>query len=251
MCFYNQIADSYDEMTNLDSRMDNIRRFIDRIKARYELSSAVDVACGIGRHAVVMSQMGIRAVGADMSAAMLQKAQAFAKQAGVQTQWINCPMQELSQHIKEKFDIVLCLGNSLPHILSQDDLDKTISGFAQILRPGGILLIQLLNYHRILKDKKRIVAVTRNNNNEYIRFYDFLRDLLQFNLLRIKWEGTKSKHTLSSTILFPYAFDILQRVLQEHKFSTINIYSDLDFNSFDEDNSPNLVIEAYNQTTVE
>jgi glycine/sarcosine N-methyltransferase len=251
MCFYDQIADSYDEMTNLDSRMDNIRSFIDRIKTRYELTSAVDVACGIGRHAVVMSQMGIRAVGADMSAAMLQKAQAFAKQAGVQTQWINCPMQELSQHIKEKFDIVLCLGNSLPHILSQDDLDKTISGFAQILRPGGILLIQLLNYHRILKDKKRIVAVTRNNNNEYIRFYDFLPELLQFNLLRIKWEGTKSKHILSSTILFPYAFAILQRVLQEHKFSTINTYSDLDFNRFDEDNSPNLVIEAYNQTTVE
>jgi len=251
MCFYNQIADSYDEMTNLDSHMDGIRSFIERIKTRYELRSAIDVACGTGRHAVVMSQMGIRAVGADISAAMLEKARAFTRQARVQTQWINCPMQELSQHVNENFDIVLCLGNSLPHILSQEDIDKTISGFAKVLRPGGVLFIQLLNYRKILEQKDRIVAITRKGNNEYIRFYDFLPKLIQFNLLKIDWQGKQSKHTLASTPLFPYTADILQETLQKHQFSTINTYSDLNFNSFDEDKSPGLVIEAYNQTTAE
>ena len=245
MCFYDQIADSYDEMTKLGSRLDSISKFVRQIKDRYNLDSAIDVACGTGRHAVTMSQMGIRATGADMSAAMLQKARALAKQAGAQTQWINCPMQELSQHVNEKFDIVLCLGNSLPHILSQDDLDRTISGFAKVLQPGGVLLIQLLNYHHILKQKDRIVAVTRNENREFIRFYDFLPELIQFNLLQIDWQGQQPKHTLSSTTLFPYTTDILQGALQRHNFSTVNTYADLDFNSFDRNKSSNLVIEAY------
>ena len=245
MDFYDQIADTYDEMTNLESRLESIRKFVTLIKNRYNLTSAVDVACGTGGHVTVMSQMGIRAVGADISAGMLDKARTFANQVGGQVQWINCPMQELSQHIKEKFDIVLCLGNSLPHILTQDDLDRNLSGFAEVLRPGGVLLIQLLNYHQVLKEKKRIVAVTKNNNNEYIRFYDFLPELIQFNLLRIKWEGKKSTHTLSSTTLFPYTFDILEEVLQKYKFSTINRYSDLEFRPFDEEESSNLVIEAY------
>ena len=245
MDFYDQIADTYDDMTNLESRLENIRQFISLIKNRYNLTSAIDVACGTGGHVIAMSQMGIRAVGVDISESMLDKARASAKEKGVKAQWIHCPMQELSQHIKEQFDIVLCLGNSLPHLLTKEDLSKTLSAFAQVLRPGGVLLVQLLNYHKILKDKNRLVAVTKKNNNEYIRFYDFLPDLLRFNLLRIKWEGTESKSILSSTELFPYTFDILQEGLQKHNFSTINTYSDLEFQPFDEENSSNLVIEAY------
>ena len=245
MDFYDQIADTYDDMTNLESRLENIRQFISLIKNRYNLTSAVDVACGTGGHVIALSQMCIRAVGVDISEGMLDKAIAVAKEKGVKSRWIRCPMQELSEHLNEKFDTIMCLGNSLPHILSQEDLYKTISGFARVLRPGGVLLIQLLNYHQILRDKKRIVAVTRNNNHEYIRFYDFLPDLITFNLLRIKWEGTKPKHFLSSTKLFPYTSDILEDALQKHNFSTLNIYSDLDFHPFDKENSSNLVIEAY------
>ena len=245
MDFYDQIADTYDEMTNLESRLENIRTFVSQLKNRYSLTSAIDVACGTGGHVIALSQICIRAVGVDISESMLDKARASAKEKGVKAQWIHCPMQELSQHIKEQFDIVLCLGNSLPHLLTKEDLSKTLSAFAQVLRPGGVLLVQLLNYHQVLKEKKRLVAVTKNNNNEYIRFYDFLPDLIQFNLLRIKWEGTKSKSTLSSTELFPYTFDSLENTLQEHNFSTVNFYEDLEFHPFNKENSSNLVIEAY------
>ena len=245
MDFYDQISETYDEMTNLKSRLESIKDFISSIKNRYNLTSGIDVACGTGRHVIAMSRMCIQAVGADVSKGMLDRAIVAAKEADVKARWVNCPMQELSQHVKEKFDIVLCLGNSLPHILSQEDLDKTISGFSEVLRPGGILLIQLLNYHRILKENNRIVAITKSSNNEYVRFYDFLPKLIQFNLLKIEWQGKQSKHTVASTPLFPYTMDVLQEALQKHLFSTINAYSDLDFNSFDEGNSTSLVIEAY------
>ena len=137
------------------------------------------------------------------------------------------------------------LGNSLPHILTQEDLDKTISAFAKILQPQGVLLIQLLNYRRILKQKNRIVAVTKNENREFIRFYDFLPELVRFNVLQIDWQSTPPKHTLSSTTLFPYTSDILQKAIHKHKFSTVSTYADLDFNNFDPNQSSNLVLEAH------
>ena len=89
MDFYNQIADSYDEMTNLDSHMDSIRSFVKRIKDRYELRTAIDATCGTGGHVIVMSQMCIQAVGVDISGGMLDKARAAAKQNGVKPRWIN------------------------------------------------------------------------------------------------------------------------------------------------------------------
>ena len=44
------------------------------------------------------------------------------------------------------FDAVLCLGNSLPHLLTQADLVAALRGMASVLRPGGLLILQNLNY---------------------------------------------------------------------------------------------------------
>ena len=44
------------------------------------------------------------------------------------------------------YDAVLCLGNSLPHLLTQDDLVAALRGMAGVLRPGGVLVLQNLNY---------------------------------------------------------------------------------------------------------
>ena len=44
------------------------------------------------------------------------------------------------------YDAVLCLGNSLPHLLTQDDLVAALRGMAGVLRPGGALVLQNLNY---------------------------------------------------------------------------------------------------------
>ena len=245
MDFYDSIALGYDDMTDLDSRLDNIRAFIHRLQQRYQPASALDVACGTGAHAVIMSQMGIRATGADLSSAMLSQAQALARQHNLDVPWINSPMQDLSQRLDDKFDLILCLGNSIPHLLTQADLDAALAGFAQLLQPGAVLLIQLLNYHKILQNKERIVAVTRTHDTEYIRFYDFLPELIQFNLLKITWQNNQAKSTLASTPLFPYTADTLTNPLAQPNFTTINTYGDLNFNPFDKNESPNLVIEAH------
>ena len=244
MDFYDHIAPGYDQMTNLDSRLTDIRDFIQRLQQRYQPTSALDVACGTGAHAVTMAQMAIRSVGADLSPAMLDKARTLAQKTGVQVSWLNSPMQELSQHLDEQFDLVLCLGNSLPHLLTPEDLDATLSGFAKLLQPRGVILLQLLNYHKILKNQERIVAITRKGPNEYIRFYDFLPQLIRFNLLTVPWQDNQAQPTLISTLLFPHTADTLTPALKRHNFTTIKTYADLNFNPFDPDTSPNLIIEA-------
>jgi SAM-dependent methyltransferase len=44
------------------------------------------------------------------------------------------------------YDAVLCLGNSLPHLLTQADLVAALRGMAAVLRPGGLFITQNLNY---------------------------------------------------------------------------------------------------------
>jgi len=107
---------------------------------------------------------------------MVEQSRARAEKAGVQAQWVVCPMQELAGTVEGKFDLILCLGNSIPHVLKQSELTQTVAGFAQLLNSGGILLVHLLNYAKILTEQKRIIAVNRVGDHEYIRFYDFVSE---------------------------------------------------------------------------
>ena len=249
MDFYDQISDSYDEMTDLKNRLERIEDFVKALMSRYGPKSVLDAACGTGAYVVKLAQMGIDVTGADISAGMLAKARAQSGRVGVGARWINCPMQQLADHCPEKYDVVMCLGNSIPHILTAGELDQTIKGFAGLLRPGGVLLIHLLNYSRIRQSGQRIVGVTRQGNNEYIRFYDIFPEIINFNLLKITWKGAHSEHQLTSTPLYPYTAQAIRQVIEKHGLGDISLYADYQFNPFDITQSQSLMVEAFVSST--
>jgi len=244
MDFYDEIAQDYDEFTNLSVREAGIQTFLDNVQDRYGFSSVLDAACGTGIHVVKSAQMGKRAVGADISAGMIEQSRARAKKADVPAIWVTCPMQGLAGTVEGKFDLILCLGNSIPHVLKQSELVQTVAGFAQLLNSGGILLVHFLNYAKILTEQKRIVAINRVGDDEYIRFYDFVGKLVNFNLLKISFQGTKNQHRLISTPLFPYTAGQLMNCLLKNGFEEVNIFGDLQFNPFDEKTSEAVLLEA-------
>jgi len=242
MGFYEEIAGQYDHMTRFHERMDKETAMLKRWIERYGFSTALDVACGTGLHAIALARLGIQAAGADISEAMLAKARSHAHEFGVQILWIQASMQELRQHLHAEYQAIFCLGNSLPHLLQQADLEAACANFYHLLSPGGVLVLQLLNYHRILTEQDRIVGIHRQGDATYIRFYDFSPGRLMFNLLTIHFHHETCTHALHSTPLYPYRQDELERHLSTHGFIDLESYGDMQFHPFEEQVSTNLVI---------
>jgi len=242
--FYGNIADRYDEMTRYSARFTSEQNILRKWVERYRLHSVLDVACGTGLHAILLARMGLHVYGADSSLAMLERAQKHAQEVDAEVTWIHSSMQELTRHVDATFDAVLCLGNSFPHLLTAEDAYEALNNFETLLNPGGIVVIQVLNYDRILKEKKRIVGINRNENREYIRFYDFNHDSIRFNVLYIEWENGKNSFDLFSTALYPYRKREIEAVLQKLHFSEITFYGDLSFNEFELNSSHNLIVVA-------
>ena len=158
MTFYDDLASEYDDITRHSQRAAAAAEFVDLLMSRYAIRSAVDVACGTGLYAVALAKAGVdTVVGTDISTEMLQQARRHARDAGVAVKWVEAPMQKLTTHLASKYDAVLCMGNSLPHLLNDDDLDAALSAFRASLTPGGVLVIHVLNYDRILAEGDRIV----------------------------------------------------------------------------------------------
>ena len=248
MDFYDNIADNYAELTGIAGRRTPAERFVKELTRRFDITSAVDAACGTGLFAIELGRCGVEVVGSDISHGMLKFAPANAADARIDTNlcsWLEAPMQELASRLEGPRDAVLCMGNSIPHLLTDDDLNRTIAGFATLLKPGGVLAVHLLNYARVLSEGERIVGVTRTGSKEFVRFYDFDRDSVAFNILEIQWDDEgRCSHKLLTTPLRPYLHSELIDALTTAGFKAIETFGDLKFNPFDPHTSDTLLLTA-------
>ena len=244
MGFYDDLADSYDTITASAEREQSAAAFVDELTRRFTVQSAVDAACGTGLYALALARRGIGVVGVDLSAGMLDRARVAAEDAGLRAEWLCAPMQELAAHLEGPHDAVLCMGNSLPHLLDDDDLDAALAGMTAMLAPDGVLVLHLLNYVRIVSEKERVIGTTRKGATEYVRFYDFLPGRVRFNILEIEWEGNDAQTQLCSTELRPYVADDLTAALTRHGLGSIETFGDLAFSPFTPQQSDSLLITA-------
>ncbi len=242
--FYDALSSDYDEMTRFHPRLEKEEAVLRRWVERFKFRKVLDAACGTGLHAIVFARLGMAVTAADLSAKMLEKARENARQAKSPVRWVQASLQNLTHHIQEQFQAIFCLGNSLPHLLTKEDLEQTFKNFYQLLQPGGILVVQLLNYHKILLEKQRIIGIRRQGDLEFVRFYDFLEKVVRFNILTIRWKNNTPEYTLQSTTLYPYRKENLEAVLHLVGLGELQFYGDMQFTPFNSNESANLVVVA-------
>ncbi len=152
--FYDRLARAFDVMTDWPARLAFEMPFIQRTLNQHNARSVLDTACGTGWHAIALAQKGYTTAGCDASPAMIERARTNAAQAGVNVRFETADFQRLDL-FPGKFDAILCLGNSLPHLLSREEL---VAAFGQILGRldhGGVVILHNLNYDLRLKTKPR------------------------------------------------------------------------------------------------
>jgi SAM-dependent methyltransferase len=146
--FYDALAPMFDVMTDWDARLAAEGPFLLESLEKIGARRVLDAACGSGGHALWLAGRGYDASGADSSLVMIEMARRKAAQAGVAVRFETADLSGLAAAFDDvaPFDAVLCLGNSLPHLLSQEALVGALRAMAGVLRPGGLLLLQNLNY---------------------------------------------------------------------------------------------------------
>jgi len=129
--------------------------FLLRLLADAPDDSVLDLGCGTGEHVAFFAQQGARAVGIDRSASMIEAARAH-EHAG-HGRFLVGEARDAPELLtqEEGFGLALCLGNVLPHVVESAELTALLDAARRVLRPGGLFLVQLLNYERILSQDVR------------------------------------------------------------------------------------------------
>ena len=246
--FYHAISDSYDEMTADRDRWERERDFLASLLKEFRWRRIMDAGCGTGGEAITLASLGATVAGVDTTFDFLESAREKADKAGVSVEWFHDDIRVIKHPTLTGFDAVFCRGNTLPHLLEQDDLKAALTTFKRIARPGGHLVLGWLNYHRILKTRERLVGTRRTDDKLILRFYDFQDEHLVFNLLVIPNSPTTAeksgKPTVSwhSTTLKPWTFNQLKPLLTETGWSIVAQWGSIDRSPFDEDISTDILL---------
>ena len=104
--------------------------------------------------------------------------------------------------------------------------------------------ISTVYYSRNLAWQRRILAVNRDGEREFIRFYDFGVPLLRFNILEIDWSQQPPQHRLQGTPLHPWRRAGVERAVEAAGFGAVEIYGDMRWGEYTAAKSQNLVVTA-------
>ncbi len=247
--FYDRLAESFDVMTDWKSRLAFEMPFIERTLAQSNARSVLDCACGTGEHAIALAQRGYRVAASDISAAMIARARENAARESVTIPFAVAGFQELRTTLRERFDAVLCLGNSLPHVLTDDAARDSLANMRDCLREGGVLILHNLNYDKRWKEKPRWFAVNsgelQGHETLVWRFADYGDELITFNIALF----TKNAEgvwlvDVQSTPQHPYQKSEIDALLQRAGFRNLQFYGSLKGEEFDAARSGDLVVVA-------
>jgi SAM-dependent methyltransferase len=137
-----------------------------RLLERTDPASVVlDAACGTGINAAALARLGYRVWAADGSEAMVAQAAARFRSEQLAIPVVRSMWAELPAAVGERFDVVLCIGNSLVHAVGREAMIDALTGLRTMVHPGGHLVVDSRNWEK-LHAERRIVqlanqAVTR------------------------------------------------------------------------------------------
>jgi SAM-dependent methyltransferase len=203
----------YDRFVDWSRRLDRELPFYRREFDAHGVRRVIDVGCGTGMLPIRWAAWGLEVIGVDPDAGMLEKAAANAEEAraeidvaGGSVRFVCGGFGELAGLGLGIADAVTCTGNALPHVDGVEALGATLRDFAAVLRPGGLLIVHLLNHDRLIGGKIRsIPPVVRDADDGtwvFLRLMDYAGDGIRFDFVTLHrplgaWESGQGWETTS------------------------------------------------------
>ena len=224
--FFDIYAHEYDLMTDAQARVNHHSKEVKALADRFKPEMVLDAGCATGLTTRLFAESGIRTIGIDRSRTMIKTAKqnyGHIPMANFQ----GSSFEKLPQNFNNKFDLIVCLANSISGVGSLHNLYLSFKNFHKALKPGGTLILQLLNYISIVDGELLPIKATRSGDIYYQRFSERKGKRLYIYVNRLQTDTSP----LSSE-MFRHEFENFTPVevvntLKKAHFKKISRYNDL------------------------
>ncbi len=242
---------SYDELVDWDKRLAREEPFFRAVFDEVGAKTVADVGAGSGRHSLMFASWGLTAYPVDPDPSMLAQARANAAAAGIELPFYVGAFGDVADVVPGRVDALVCLGNALPHVEGPVGLRHALEDFAEVVRPGGALVLHLLNHQRLLDSRIRalapVVRDTPSGTRVFLRVFGYevpgsiAIDFI--TLTRVSDEEWRTEAHRSAHEALP-AF-LLVDELDRAGFTRIALFGDHARKPFDAEADESVILLAY------
>lgn len=156
---------------------------------------AVDLGAGCGFQSIPLSQLGFSVIAIDSSKKLLAELKQNAQGLPIKT--INDDLLNFLKHCPDKIELVVCMGDTLTHLETQQKIRLLLLNIFKALETGGLLILTFRDLSAELKGLDRFIPVRNDDSTiftcflEYEKGYVKVHDII-YERKNNQWEMKKS-----------------------------------------------------------
>ncbi len=160
--FYDDLAADYHHVyADWESAIERQSYALDQLiqcESSANASVVLDCSCGIGTQAIGLAQRGYEVFASDLSPKAIARAKSEAAKRGLNIRFAVADVRELECVFGQKFDVVISCDNSLPHLLTDEDLTLALRSIRHVLTDKGRFVASIRDYDRLLAERPSFMA---------------------------------------------------------------------------------------------
>lgn len=198
-------------------------------------SAVLDAACGAGRHAMKLAELGYEVTAFDLSKTLLSIAKIEANKKNLKINFVSSDLREFSSNVK--FDLVLSLFTSFGYFKSDEENFLFVNNAYKMLNQNGFYVLDFLNKYFV---EQNLITISEKEVGDKIIIEN--RNIQNGRVVKeIKIVNQNEEHNYIESVKL-YSYNELKENFSQIGFKVKNIFGDYTGNEFNPEKSERCII---------
>ena len=198
--------------------------------ARISVHRVLDAGCGTGRTALELAGRGYDVTGIDKYGSMVRVAKRNARRAGLGVRFSRGSLE--APGLRGRYDAVYSILDPFNYLLTEHSLSKALSKIHKLIRPGGVLIIETMNFASLYSQFKKRYRVSAKGKSWSLQkrvrheiddvnmlWYHYESNAFKLKAKLLRWS---ERHLLRM-----WTFPELRRALEEQGFMKVRVFGEM------------------------
>ena len=241
----------YDLQMNWPQRLSKEKDFFEKIINERKVKNILEIGGGIGRHSQMFSGIAESVTFMEPSEDMLQYAKTnILKSENISV--INGGFEDLDRLLSESFDMITCLGNTLPIMESRKNVKMALKQTRKKLVKGGLAVFQFLNFEPKIMEQNRFYAprIFKKDGKKYIFLKHFesekVKTRVDFMIIEMDSDDVILNFNSRSTLLCTLRQNLFLKMALNSGFKKVELLGTGGAEEFDKNRHASMYALLYN-----
>jgi glycine/sarcosine N-methyltransferase len=241
----------YDLQMNWPQRLSKEKDFFEKIIKERKVKNILEIGGGIGRHAQMFSEIADNVTYMEPSEDMLQYAKAnIIKSENISV--VNGGFEDIDGLVFENFDMITCLGNTLPVLENRKNVKMALKQARRKLVKCGLAIFQFLNFEPKIMEQNRFYAprIFKKDGKKYIFLKHFepgkVKTRVDFMIIEMDSDDAILNFNSRSTMLCTLRQNLFLKMAYNSGFKKVELLGTGGAEEFDKNRHVSLYALLYN-----